>query len=290
MNKRVLLEVFISLLIAAIAITIICIIYGQGILTLNPKGMIAFKERELIFISTLLMLLVVIPVFIMTVYFSWKYRSDNVKATYDPNWDYSFLAEAVWWGVPFLIVVFLSVLAWNSSHELDPHKPIESDKHPVRIQVVALQWRWLFIYPEYEIATINYIQFPEQTPINFEITADAPMNSFWIPQLGGQIYAMPGMKTLLHLVAEEPGDYRGSSANLSGRGFAAMAFTAKASTEEEFQRWVESVQQSPNTLDLNSYKEIMKPNEDSTQRFFSLKEKDLFEDILMKYMMPTASK
>ena len=163
-----------------------------------------------------------------------------LKAKHAPDWEHNYIAEYCWWGVPIVIIVILAVTTWKSSHDLNPFKPIESEKKPLAIQVVALHWKWLFIYPEQGIATVNFVQFPEKTPINFEITSDAPMNSFWIPQLGGQIYAMPAMRSKLHLIANEIGSFRGVSANISGKGFAGMTFTAKSSSEEDFDAWVQS--------------------------------------------------
>jgi cytochrome o ubiquinol oxidase subunit 2 len=161
------------------------------------------------------------------------------------------------------------------------------DKKPLTIQVVALQWKWLFIYPEQNIASVNFFQIPTHTPINFEITADAPMNSFWLPQIAGQIYAMPGMRTKLHLVADEEGQYRGSSANLSGRGFAGMTFIAQASTEADFDKWVESVAQSTKSLDVKEYEQLAEPSENNPVVTFQVEGKGLFDQIIMKYMMPS---
>ncbi len=155
--------------------------------------------------------------------------------------------------------------------------------------MVALQWKWLFIYPEQKIATVNFFHFPEQTPINFEITSDAPMNSLWIPQLGGQIYAMPGMRTKLHLIADEPGAFRGSSANLSGEGFAGMHFVATSSTQADFDEWVHSQKQKEKFLDRSSYKQLAKPSENNPEATYLLKDNDLFDQIIMKYMMPMPS-
>jgi cytochrome o ubiquinol oxidase subunit II len=280
------------LLVSAILIvsSVLLIVYSDQIAVLNPKGMIALKERNLIIISTLLMLIVVIPVFIMITAFAWRYRASNKKARYEPDWDYSLIAETIWWGGPFIIVCILSVITWISSHELDPFKPIESDKKPLTIQVIALQWKWLFIYPEYNIATVNFFNFPEKTPINFELTADAPMNSFWIPQLSGQIYAMPKMKTLLHLIADEPGLYRGSSANISGVGFAQMHFIAEATPEADFEAWVNQLKQSPNRLGMEEYNQLAKPSLDHPVLSFSLEAQGLFDQVMMKSTMPNASK
>jgi cytochrome o ubiquinol oxidase subunit 2 len=253
---------------------------------LNPAGIIGIEERDLMIDATLLMLIVVIPVLVMTFMICLKYRASNKRAIYSPYWDYSFLAESVWWGFPCVIIIVLSVITWRSSHTLDPFRPLKTGIKPLEIQVVALQWKWLFIYPEQKIATVNYFHFPENTPINFEITSDAPMNSFWIPQLGGQIYAMPGMRTKLHLIADEPGTFRGSSANLSGEGFAGMKFMATSNTQADFDAWVQSVQQADKSLDQGEYKQLLKPSENNPEASFILKEKDLFEQIIMKYMMP----
>lgn len=264
-------------------------IITHDIPVLNPKGVIGKKECDLIITASLLMLIVVIPVFILTWFFAWRYRESNVKAKHAPDWEHNNIAEYCWWGVPLIIIAVLAVITWKSSHELNPFKPIETGKKPLVIQVVALQWKWLFIYPEQEIATINFVQFPEQTPLNFEITSDAPMNSFWIPQLGGQIYAMPAMRTKLHLIANEPGTFRGASANLSGEGFAGMAFTAKASSQEEFDHWVQSVKTSQKHLTIDEYNQLVEPSEYHPMTTYVLMQEQLFEQILMKYMMPPST-
>jgi cytochrome o ubiquinol oxidase subunit 2 len=207
---------------------------GFEIAVLMPKGIIALKQRDLLLFVQVVMLFVIIPVYFLTFVFSWKYRAQNTKAKYTPEWDESPLAEYIWWGVPCFFTLIIVILTWVRTYQLDPFKPIPSDQKPLTIQAVALQWKWLFLYPEEKIATVNFIQFPEQVPIHFEITADAPMNSLWIPQLAGQIYAMPAMKTELNLIADQKGDFRGSSANLSGVGFAGMHFVARASSQEEY--------------------------------------------------------
>lgn len=260
--------------------------FGEKIAVLFPKGLIGKEERTLLLIVQALMLLVVIPVYILTFVFSWIYRADNPKGKYDPDLVDNTLAECIWWGIPFIMVVIVSVLTWVKTHELDPFKSIESKNREMTIQVVALQWRWLFIYPEEKIATVNFIQFPKETPVRFEISADAPMNSFWIPSLGGQIYAMPGMTTILNLIADEAGDFRGSSANISGEGFARMTFTARASTKEEYEAFVKSVQESGGTLGLLEYKQLANKSLDQDVKTFQLKDSSLFESIVNKYMQP----
>ncbi|HEX8182462.1 MAG TPA: ubiquinol oxidase subunit II [Candidatus Saccharimonadales bacterium] len=252
---------------------------------LDPAGQIASQQRNLIIFSCLLMLLIVIPVFGLTFYISWKYRAGNTKARYEPDWDHNSRLETLWWGFPCAIILVLAVVTWNSSHSLDPYKPIQSDKKPMTIQVVALQWKWLFIYPAQRIASVNHVQFPAGTPIKFEITSDAPMNSFWIPRLGGQIYAMPGMTTQLHLMADKPGTYQGSSANLSGAGFAAMRFTATSSTSEDFDMWVRTAKISQySNLSQNEYAKLAEPAVMPEPRQYATYERDLYDTVVMKYM------
>ena len=253
---------------------------------LDPKGVIAIKQRELISICSLLMCIVVIPVIVMTIFFTWKYREENKKAKYRPEWGHSYLAEGIWWSIPFVIVAVLAVITWFSTHELNPFKPLESEKKPITIQVVALEWKWLFLYPEEGIATVNYIQFPEKTPLNFEITADAPMNSFWIPALGGQIYAMPSMRTKLHLMANEVGQFQGSSSNLSGSGFSGMTFQAVSSTEKEFSSWVDLVKNSGERLTEEAYECLAAPSSYVKPEYFSSFGESLFEKVVKKYQPP----
>lgn len=200
---RIALTVVTCILLAALFVIYVS---THSIPVLHPKGMIGMQQRDLIVVSSLLMCIVVIPVMIMLAFFSWKYR-EGKGSKYSPNWSHNTLAECIWWGVPFLIIIVLAVITWRSTHELNPFTPIRGEKPPIVIQAVALDWKWLFIYPEQGIATVNYIQFPVDTPLAFEITADAPMNSFWIPQLGGQIYAMPAMRTKLYLIANEAGRF-----------------------------------------------------------------------------------
>jgi cytochrome o ubiquinol oxidase subunit 2 len=282
MNKKIKIVFSVLLLIAVLWLSLLFVDINK-LSVLNPKGIIALKEYRLIVISTFMMLIVVVPVFIMTVFFAWKYRADNTKAKYRPDEDQNHLAEVVWWGVPFVIISVLGVITWKSCIELDPFKPLDVNHKPLKIQVVALQWKWLFIYPEQKIATVNFFQFPEQTPINFEVTADAPMNSFWIPELGGQIYAMPGMSAKLHLMATTEGSFRGSSANLSGTGFSGMKFIAKASSEADFDAWVESVRSSSQAL---NYGQLIKPSSYDTEAFYLLTDEQLYDQVVMKYMTP----
>lgn len=262
--------------------------FQDYIAVLFPKGIIGIEQLNLLLILQAVMLLVVLPVYALTFIFSWKYRADNKKATYDPDLIDSPLAEVIWWGLPIVLTAAIAVLTFIKTHELDPYRPIasKSDKKPMTIQVVALQWKWLFLYPDEGVASLNFLQFPEQTPIHFQITADAPMNSFWIPALGGQIYAMPSMQTQLYLIADQAGDYRGSSANLSGTGFANMHFIARASSDADFAKWVAEAKQSSSVLDKSTYSNLAAPSAESPVKTYQLSEPTLFSHILMKYMQP----
>lgn len=284
MKKRLKLGFFTVLIIGLVTAGII-LLKDNTFVVVQTKGTIADSQRNLLVIASLLSLIVVVPVLILTFYIAWKYREKNTKAVYQPDWDHSRAAETVWWGVPIILILILSGIIWKSSHMLDPSKPIASSVKPIRIQAIALQWKWLFIYPDYNIATVNYIQFPEKTPLNFELTADAPMNSFWIPQLGGQVYAMSGMQTSLHLMANEQGRFNGSSANLSGEGFAGMKFIAEARSANDFEQWIVSVKQSQNTLGTREYASLVKPSKDNPAYLYAYIDRDLYGTVVGKYMM-----
>lgn len=259
---------------------------GCNVPILEPKGIVALHERNLILIAVALMLIVVIPVFIMTFVFAWKYRASNTKAKYDPEFTHSTWIELICWGVPCAIIAVLATITWISTHELDPYKPLDVSTKPITIQAISLDWKWLFIYPEQNIATINYIQFPVNVPINFKITSDAPMNSLWIPELSGQIYSMTGMQTKLHMLATTLGDYNGGSASFSGAGFSDMNFITRVSTQEEFDNWVTQVKKSPNTLSASVYDEIAKPSEKTPVTYYSSVKEGLYQDIINKFMSP----
>jgi cytochrome o ubiquinol oxidase subunit 2 len=250
---------------------------------LDPAGKIGADEKSLILTATALMLLVVIPVIVMTVVFAWKYRASNSKASYAPEWAHSMRIELAVWSIPFVIIAILAVLTWNSSHDLDPYKPIASDARPVTIEVVALDWKWLFIYPELHIATVNEVAFPVNVPVNFRVTSDSVMNSFFIPRLGSQIYAMAGMESQVHLIANEPGAYEGISANFSGGGFSDMKFTAKATSEADFQDWVRQVRQAPQPLDTQRYMELSKPGGKHPVEYFATVDPMLYAGIVERF-------
>jgi cytochrome o ubiquinol oxidase subunit 2 len=250
---------------------------------LNPKGSVGLAERDLIATSTWAMLIVVVPVIVLTLYFAWRYRASNRNADYRPGWTHSTAIEVAVWTIPTLIILFLAVLTWKSTHELDPYRPLESQVKPINVEVVALDWKWLFIYPDLGIASVNQLAIPVGTPVNFRITSDTVMNSFFIPQLGGQIYAMAGMQTRLHLIADHTGDYAGLAANFSGRGFSDMKFRTLATSPEDFNAWVAKVRASSDRLDMDRYHAVSEPSEKDPVRYFSTVDPKLFNNIIARY-------
>ncbi len=267
------------------------LISGCKVAMLDPKGVIAASEKSLLIDSTLLMLIVVIPVVLMSLYFAWRFRESNRKAKYSPGWTHSNTLELICWAVPGVIIVILAIITWVSSHTLDPYRPLDVKGKPLVIQAIALDWKWLFIYPEQQIAAVNFVQIPVNQPVRFEITADAPMNSLEIPQLAGQIYAMAGMRTKLNLMATEDGLYDGMSANFSGDGFSNMRFKVKVTSKKAFQVWVKTMQHSPNQLSIDAYKQLAKPSlaepvNDIPVAYYSSVAKDLFTKVILMYKKP----
>jgi len=251
----------------------------------DPKGQIARDELTLLITCTVLMLLVVIPVIVLTLVFAWKYRATNTKARYEPNWSHSTAIEVVVWSIPCMIVLVLAVLTWRSSHALDPYKPLESDTKPVVIEAISLDWKWLFVYPEENIAVVNELTFPVHTPLNFRITADTVMNAFFIPHLGSMIYSMAGMETKLHLIADEEGTFHGLSSHYSGAGFSKMHFDANAVSEEAYQAWLAKVRGDAKVLDQKSITELgAEKNHDwYPVTYYGSTEKGLFDWLIAKH-------
>lgn len=284
-NKK--LKIIIFSLLGLIVLTLTAGYFRHtNIPVLEPAGSIGRQERNLIIFALGLSLIVVIPVYILLFSFAWRYREGNKKkAKYSPELDGNWLAETVWWLIPTVLITILSVVTWQSSHALDPYRTLASGVKPLKIQVIAMDWKWLFIYPDQHVASVNFFQFPKNTPLDFQITADAPMNSFWIPQLGGQIYAMPGMSTELHLIADRTGSFHGSSANISGDGFARMTFTARSGSQADFDTWMRQVKRSPDRLDMAGYNRLAKPGE-SAVKYYSSVQNELFNLEVTKYLVP----
>ncbi|WP_233868485.1 ubiquinol oxidase subunit II [Paraburkholderia adhaesiva] len=256
---------------------------GCNMEILDPKGSIGVAEKQLIATSTFVMLIVVVPVILLTLWFAYRYRASNRNATYAPKWAHSTAIEIVVWTIPALIILFLGILTWRSTHELDPYKPLESNVKPINVEVVALDWKWLFIYPDLGIASVNQLAVPVGTPVNFRITSDSVMNSFFIPQLGTQVYAMAGMQTRLHLIADEAGTYQGLSANFSGKGFSDMKFNTLATNQQDFDAWVKKVKASSTQLSMDQYSTVAQPSEKAPVQYFSTVDPKLFTNIIAKY-------
>jgi cytochrome o ubiquinol oxidase subunit 2 len=250
---------------------------------LDPHGPIAAAERNLLFDAFGVMLIVVIPVFVMALGFAWRYRASNTQARYAPDWSYSRAVEAVIWLVPAAIVVVLGVLVWSATHRLDPYRPIDATVRPLEVEVVALDWKWLFIYPAQRIAVVNELVIPSGRPVSLKITSDTVMNAFSIPALAGQIYAMAGMQTELNLIADAPGRFVGRNTQYSGRGFSEQQFEAIATSQADFDAWLAKARQSSATLDAEAYRKLARPGVANRVTFYSAVEADLFDTILARY-------
>nr|WP_240783690.1 ubiquinol oxidase subunit II [Stenotrophobium rhamnosiphilum] len=262
---------------------------GCKSVVLSPSGDIAQQQGNLVIVSTVLMLLIIVPVMILTAWFAWRYRASNTEATYDPDWHHSTSVELGIWAAPLLIVIALGAVTWITTHTLDPFRPLArisatqtlaKDVKPLQVQVVALDWKWLFIYPDYGIATVNELAAPIDTPINFQITSSTVMNSFYIPALAGQIYAMPAMETKLHAVINKIGNYEGFSANYSGAGFSGMKFRFHGMSKEEFEAWIQKNKDAGNKLDRPTYQALEKPSEREAVRRYAQIDPKLYDAIL----------
>jgi cytochrome o ubiquinol oxidase subunit 2 len=247
---------------------------------LDPRGPIAAAQRELLINSTEIMLVVVVPVILMTLGFAWWFRSSNVRAVRDDEVAYEGRIDFVVWAIPALVVILLGGVTWIGTHQLDPRMPIISDRKPLRVDIVSLDWKWLFIYPDQGIAAVNQLIIPAGTPISFRLTSATVMNSFLVQQLGSQIYTMPGMTTHLNLMADEPGEFPGISSNFSGNGFAWMHFIVKATTAADFENWIGQARGSGSALDAVSYSELAKPSQGVPPMTYRAVDPKLFERIV----------
>jgi len=262
---------------------------------LHPSGDIAKQEASLVVTATVLMLLIIVPVMALTVFFAWKYR-EKAGARYEPEWHHSTQLELVIWAAPLLIIIALGSLTWVTTHTLDPFRPISriaegqpvaKDVKPLEVDVVALDWKWLFIYPEQKIATVNELALPTNRPVHFRISSSSVMNSFYIPALAGQIYAMPGMTSELHAVLNETGTFRGFSANYSGSGFSYMHFKTLGMAPADFDTWAANIAKSKEaTLDTNAYLTLEQPSEQDPVRHYAAVSGDLFERIVNLCVRP----
>jgi cytochrome o ubiquinol oxidase subunit 2 len=254
------------------------------LIVLNPKGPIGQEETTLIYMSIGAMLIVIVPVFVMTYLFVKRYRDSNNDADYQPDWVHSTKVELLIWLVPLMIVAFLSYLVWVKTYELDPYKPIASEHKPLNIEVISMDWNWLFIYPDYNIAMVNELVIPEKVPLSFRLTSATVMTSFFIPQLGSQMYAMAGMQTKLHLLADETGTYEGHNIEFSGEGYDTMHFEVIAKTMQDFEEWMNEVKAKNNQLDLAAYKQLSQPSTNYPITIFSPVEPGLFNHVMQSFM------
>lgn len=278
-----------TLLRIASALGLAALLSGCNLLVLSPPGDIAAQQGNLIIVSTVLMLIVIVPVIFLTFWFAWRYRASNRKAKYTPDWDHSTQLELVIWGVPLLIIIALGAVTWISTHLLDPYRPLDridanrpvpAEMEPLEIQVVALDWKWLFIYPEYGVASLNEAAAPIDRPIKFSITSSSVMNAFYVPALAGMIYGMPGMQTTLHAVMNKPGDYEGFSANYSGAGFSHMRFRFHGLEDGDFDNWVAQAREEGASLGRTEYLELEKPSQREAARHFASVDSSLFDAIV----------
>lgn len=262
---------------------------GCNAVLLSPSGDVALQQRNLIIISTVLMLLIIVPVILLTFLFAWRYRANNTAAHYDPEWNHSTVLELLIWAAPLLIIIALGALTWVSTHQLDPYRPlarlsegreVPPGTKPLVVEVVALDWKWLFLYPEQGVAAVNEMAAPVDRPIQFKITSSSVMNSFFVPALAGQIYAMPGMQTTLHAVINHPGEYEGLSANYSGAGFSGMRFRFHGVDHAGFDRWIAGARASGATLDRAAYLKLEQPSERNPVQQYASVASGLFDAIV----------
>ena len=263
-------------------------------IVLNPPGDVAAQQGNLIIVATVLMLLIIVPVMALTLFFAWRYRA-KANATYKPDWDHSTQLELLIWAAPLLIIIALGAVTWITTHTLDPYrplsrvapgKPVPADTKPLVVDVVSLDWKWLFIYPEQGIATVNELVAPIDRPIDFHLTSSNVMNAFYVPALAGMIYTMPGMETRLHAVIGTPGKYEGFSSNYSGAGFSHMRFTFTATDDAGFERWVAEAKTSDAALQRDEYIALAKPSENDPARRYASVDTDLYHAILNRCVEP----
>lgn len=285
--KRLLKAGIIPLGISAFIVLMWVLLKDATIDVLQPTGQVAQEQRNLLFFTLGLSVLVIVPVFTMLGVFAYRYREGR-GADYKPELDGNNKLEAIWWGIPIAIIGVLAVVTWQTSNSLDPYKAIESDKKTLEVQVVALQWKWLFLYPEYELATINELPLPVDRPVHFSLAADAPMSAFWIPSLGSQIYSMNGMGSQLNLLAKETGEFTGYNTNINGEGYSDMTFTAKVMSDVDFTSWAMTepgvAMKANRHLDMTMYDMLAQPSIIPKSQTYHLMDIDMYDKIMAKYM------
>ncbi len=251
---------------------------------LDPQGPVGKAERVILYDSTAIMLAVIIPVIVLTLVFAWWFRARNSQARYRPDWEYSGRIEMIIWSIPALIILFLGGIAWTGSHDLDPPAPLEGSTAPLDIEVISLDWRWLFIYPHEGIASLNRLVVPAGVPLRFRLTSTTVMNSFFVPQLGSQIYTMPNMVTRLNLLADQPGTFEGLSAQFSGDGFSDMRFDLVSTEPEAFKDWVSATKTQGGVLDARTFEELVKPAKADGAQTYAQVTEGLFDSVSSGHM------
>ncbi|WP_083748816.1 ubiquinol oxidase subunit II [Pelomonas sp. KK5] len=275
----------------------VVLLAGCNTVVLNPSGDIASQQAKLVVQSTVLMLLIVVPVIVLTLWFAWKFRASNKAADYRPDWDHSTQLELIIWAAPLLIIIALGALTWISTHTMDPYRGLKridaqrkvaADTKPLVVEVVALDWKWLFIYPEQGIALVNEVAAPVDRPIQFKLTASNVMNAFYVPELAGMVYAMPGMQTQLHAVSNKPGNFEGFSSNYSGAGFSHMKFRFLSLSDADFAAWVEKNKAAGGAgqLSRGEYLKLAQPSEKEPVRRYASVEPGLYDAIYNRCAEP----
>lgn len=280
--KRVLVIVLPILVALGLVALFWFLVDGKQIDVLQPTGEVAAAQKDIFALTIFLSALVVVPVFAMLAVFSLRYRKGKNQNSYRPEWGENKWLEGLWWAVPILIIGVLGVVTYQTSHSLDPYKE-RAGGEPLDVQVVALRWKWLFIYPEEQVATLNHLPLPVDRPVRFSMTADAPMSAFWIPSLGSQTYAMSGMASKLNLKASEIGEYTGYTTNINGEGYTKMTFQTKVMSQGDFTNWSETAKSSKSPLDMAQYEKLSEPESLTAERTYRLANAKLFDMIMEKF-------
>lgn len=278
-----------------ILVAVACLLTGCNLVVMSPSGDIATQQRDLIIVSVVLMLIIIVPVIFLTLFFAWKYRHTNESATYRPDWHHSTRLEVLIWSAPLAIIIALGAVTWASTHQLDPYRPLSrldssrslpEDQQTLAVEVVALDWKWLFFYPELGIATVNELAAPVDVPISFKLTASSVMNTFYVPALAGMIYTMPGMQTRLYAVINREGRYDGFSGNYSGDGFSRMRFQFLGMQQADFDQWVEKAKREGTSLTRDAYMALEKPSTREPVRYYQSFDPGLYDAIVNLCVAP----
>ena len=260
------------------------LVQGKNIALLHPKGLVAEQQHSLMVFVVLVLLCIAIPALFILFFTAWKFRESNSKVLRSNDGRHGRIFDVVLWLIPMVILLILVSTMLPATHKYVPRQEIASDAKPLKIQVISLRWKWLFLYPDHKIATVNYLQIPANTPVHFELTADeTPMSSFWIPNLSGQLYTMTGHVNRLHIMSNEIGDYPGSTAELNGAGFAGMKFNTRVTSADEFKAWVKAAKQQPNTLDQTTYNSLAQPSENNQKAIYGAYYAGLYDRVVSRY-------